>query len=575
MFGCVACCAAICKDLAIQQRFEYLRPTSHSCLMYVAVVALCCLLQLPLPLHLATSVFEWLLIYTTSCRLDAAYSAANNAVNTSSSSSSSSSGGLVSHWLHPAQLLLGLLCVVLLPTLGVVRLQQQQRAAYDRLKAAESKADHTPPPHQQKQQEDATASSSSIMQKQDMSAPSASSAAVMAVAAAADASANSCGLSDSAADDSLAAISRQLQQMMVKTEKSSSDLKPNPDQTLDKPKTCGVLSDQQQQHQIWKVEQARQQQQQRRPFLDDSSYDRDYVIMTKGRVNSNASSREPSPEKTLAGWLAGTVQQQQPAAGRTSASTTASASASGSSSSSGSSLVPVRSFSGPLLLAQGESRGLRRCDSAQGSLAPKENADVEPQAVSTTSTAPTTAPGPAATVAAATPSTASSGSSSANASAGAAAAASSSGSASSSRRKKEMRPDSRRDSAAERFLADIESSMTLAAPAAAAATSSSSSSSRRSRMHGLMPALSGLLGDEGAAAVFLAAASAAAPAGPGAGAAAMPFYTSMAQALPASIKVGGPKAVGTCRLASCTLCSDTLDWENGSLYWVMVWQSQC
>jgi hypothetical protein len=52
-----------------------------------------------------------------------------------------------------------------------------------------------------------------------------------------------------------------------------------------------------------------------------------------------------------------------------------------------------------------------------------------------------------------------------------------------------------------------------------------------------MPVLSGLLGDEGAAAVFLAAASAAAPAGPGAGAAAMPFYRSMAQALPASIKV--------------------------------------
>jgi hypothetical protein len=43
--------------------------------------------------------------------------------------------------------------VVLLPTLGVMRLQQQQRAAYDRLKADESKADHTPPPQQQKQQD--------------------------------------------------------------------------------------------------------------------------------------------------------------------------------------------------------------------------------------------------------------------------------------------------------------------------------------------------------------------------------------------------------------------------------------
>jgi hypothetical protein len=58
--------------------------------------ALHCLLQLPLPLHLATSVCEWLVIYTTSCRLDAAYSAANN-----TASSSSSSSGSVWSWLQP------------------------------------------------------------------------------------------------------------------------------------------------------------------------------------------------------------------------------------------------------------------------------------------------------------------------------------------------------------------------------------------------------------------------------------------------------------------------------------------
>ncbi|KAF6261721.1 hypothetical protein COO60DRAFT_1699660, partial [Scenedesmus sp. NREL 46B-D3] len=52
-----------------------------------------------------------------------------------------------------------------------------------------------------------------------------------------------------------------------------------------------------------------------------------------------------------------------------------------------------------------------------------------------------------------------------------------------------------------------------------------------------MPSISSLLGDEGAAAVFLAAAAAAAPAGPRCPGGAMPFYTSMAQALPASIKV--------------------------------------
>jgi hypothetical protein len=95
----------------------------------------------------------------------------------------------------------------------------------------------------------------------------------------------------------------------------------------------------------------------------------------------------------------------------------------------------------------------------------------------------------------------------------------SSRSSNSSRRRGER--SSRRYSAAEQFLADIESSM---------------NSSSHPHLSGLMPALSGLLGDEGAAAVFLAAASAAAPAGP-ARPGCMPFYTSMAQVLPASIKV--------------------------------------
>ncbi|KAF6261723.1 hypothetical protein COO60DRAFT_1699661, partial [Scenedesmus sp. NREL 46B-D3] len=101
------------------------------------------MLVLPLPLHLATSLAEWLLIYTTTLRLDAAYNAttittaaATRIFDTIILGSGTGSSGVPGLWLLPGQLLLSLLCVVLLPTLGVARLQQQQRKFYEQMKAA-------------------------------------------------------------------------------------------------------------------------------------------------------------------------------------------------------------------------------------------------------------------------------------------------------------------------------------------------------------------------------------------------------------------------------------------------------
>jgi hypothetical protein len=91
--------------------------------MHLPAPVFAVLLQLPLPLHLACSVAEWLLIYSTALRLDAAHHHA------ATSTAAAAAGGLHTFnsssisWLQPGQLLLSLLCVVLLPTLGVVRLQ--------------------------------------------------------------------------------------------------------------------------------------------------------------------------------------------------------------------------------------------------------------------------------------------------------------------------------------------------------------------------------------------------------------------------------------------------------------------
>jgi hypothetical protein len=310
---------------------------------------------LPLPLHLASSVIEWLLIYSTSIRLDAAASTANAATSFNTSSSSSSSGGFVSSWLQPGQLLLSLLCVVLLPTLGVARLQQQQRATYEQLKAAAQDQGYS----QQEQQ----------AQQQD-------------------------------------------------------------------------------------TEEHTQPRKQRHPFNDDSCFNTAPLLRQQDKTGNYSSSVNASTDNTAEN-------------SRTAVNVPATADA---------------------------------CSSnAAGTTDVRDG--------------------------------------------------------SSSR--KGRRTSNRRDSAAEQFLADIESSlrMTTAAAAAAAARPSSSSSSSsgppQGQLHGLAPALSGLLGDEGAAAVFLAAAAAAAPAGPACGGGAggiMRPYTSMAQALPASIKVS---CVSGCMQSVC------------------------
>jgi hypothetical protein len=267
----------------------------------------------------------------------------------------------------------------------------------------------------------------------------------------------------------------------------------------------------------------------RKPFNNDSSYDRQYLIISKGKTSSNASSREPSPEKTLANWLAGVQQQQQQ---ELVASSTVAAELAGSSSSS---MAAARSSSGPLLLMQGGSGGLRRCDSAQGSLAAKD--DVTTDVIAMADQAPEE-PAAAAAAAVVAPDVTAMPSANRITSASNVAETSTRSSNSSSRKKKhEKRPETRRDSAAEQFLANIESSINLAAAAPAGPAAEFEPSSSSGQLSGLLPCISSLLGEEGAAVVFLAAAAAAAaPGGPGP--AALPAYSSMAAALPASIKVG-------------------------------------